>query len=165
MRLVILGAGGYGKTIADLAEQSGQYESIQMLDDAGKEKCADYVRYMDEQTEFYPAFGTNEVRLNWLDRLMDAGCSVATLVHPTAYVSPKAKLHLGTAVLPHAVVNTDCEIMPGCIINCGAMIDHGCIMEAGVHICLGAIVKAENRVPRCMKIEAGQVVENRTYPL
>lgn len=165
MRLIILGAGGYGKTIADLAEQSGQYESIQMLDDACKEKCADYVRYMDEQTEFYPAFGTNEVRLNWLDRLMDAGCSVATLVHPTAYVSPKAKLHLGTAVLPHAVVNTDCEIMPGCIINCGAMIDHGCIIEAGVHICLGAIVKADNRIPRCMKIEAGQVVENRTYPL
>lgn len=165
MRLIILGAGGYGKTIADIAEQSGRYEAIRMLDDAGKEKCREYVRYIDESTEFYPAFGNNEARLNWLNRLMDARCSLATLVHPTAYISPKAKLHPGTAVLPHAVVNTDCEIMPGCIINCGAMVDHGCIIEAGAHVCLGAIVKAENRIPRCMKIEARQVVENRTYPL
>ena len=165
MRLIILGAGGYGKTIADIAEQSGRYEAIRVLDDAGNETCADYVRYIDENTEFYPAFGNNETRLNWLGRLMDAGCHIPTLIHSMAYVSPKAELHSGTVVLPHAVVNTDCEIMPGCIINCGAMIDHGCIIEAGVHICLGAIVKAGNRIPRCMKIEAGQVVENRTYPL
>ena len=165
MRLIILGAGGYGRTISDIAEQYGRYETIRMLDDAGEEKCAEYVRYMDGQTEFYPAFGNNEARLSWLDQLMDAGCSLATLVHPTAYVSPKAKLHPGTAVLPHAVVNTGCEIMSGCIINCGAIVDHECIIEAGVHICLGAIVKAENRIPHCMKIEAGEVVENRTYPL
>lgn len=165
MRLVILGAGGYGRTIADIAEQSGRYEAIRTLDDAGEEKCAEYVRYMDASTEFYPAFGNNEARLNWLNRLLDAGCRIPMLVHSTAYVSPKARLHPGTAVLPHAMVNTDCEIMPGCIINCGAMIDHGCIIEAGAHVCLGAIVKAENRIPRCMKIEAGQVVENRIYPL
>ena len=48
MRLVILGAGGYGKTIADLAEQSGQYESIQMLDDAGETPCAEFAEYMVE---------------------------------------------------------------------------------------------------------------------
>lgn len=165
MRLIILGAGGYGRTIADIAEQSGRYSAICMLDDAGEEKCAEFVLYMDKQTEFYPAFGNNEARLSWLDRLMDAGCSLATLVHPTAYVSPKAKLYPGTAVLPHAVVNTGCEIMSGCIINCGAIVDHECIIEAGAHICLGAIVKAENRIPHCMKIEAGEVVENRTYPL
>lgn len=26
MRLIILGAGGYGKTVADIARQSGKYE-------------------------------------------------------------------------------------------------------------------------------------------
>lgn len=165
MRLIILGAGGYGRTIADIAEQSRRYEAIHMLDDAAEEKCAEYVRYIDQQTEFYPAFGNNEIRLSWLGRLMDSGGALATLVHPTAYVSPKAKLHPGTAVLPHAVVNIGCEIMSGSIINCGAMVDHGCIIEAGAHICLGAIVKAENRIPRCMKIDACEVVKNRTYPL
>ena len=67
--------------------------------------------------------------------------------------------------LPHAVVNTNCVVKSGCIVNCGAIVDHGCVLEEGVHICLGAIVKAENLIPRCMKIEAGEVVQNRTYPL
>ena len=47
----------------------------------------------------------------------------------------------------------------GCIINLGAIVDHGCILEEGVHICLGAIVKGENRIEKCSKIEAGEVVE------
>ncbi len=40
-----------------------------------------------------------------------------------------------------------------------------CVVEEGAHICLGAIVKAENQIPKCMKVEAGTVIENRTYPL
>ena len=71
----------------------------------------------------------------------------------------------GTVILPHAIVNTNCVIKAGCIVNCGAIVDHGCVLEEGVHICVGAIVKAENHIPRCMKIEAGEVVQNRTYPL
>ena len=52
-----------------------------------------------------------------------------------------------------------------CILNLGAIVDHGCIIEEGVHICLGAIVKGENRVEKCSKIEAGEVVERGQRPL
>ncbi len=168
MRLVILGAGGYGKTVADIAWQSGAYAQIQFLDDNSPKavgKCADFVRLVDDETVFYPAFGNNDGRVNWLKRLTDAGCKIPILIHSTAYVSPTAVLHPGTVVLPMAVVSTDCIIHEGCIINCGAMVDHGCMLEAGVHVCLNAVVKAENRIPRCTKIEAGQIVENRTYLL
>lgn len=113
----------------------------------------------------YPAFGNNEARINWLHRLAEAGCDVPTIIHPTAYVSPTAQVMPGAVILPHAIVNTGCEIKAGCIVNCGAIVDHGCVLEEGVHVCLGAIVKAENRIPYCMKIEAGEVVQNRTYPL
>lgn len=51
------------------------------------------------------------------------------------------------------------------IFDSASIIDHSCVIEDGVHICLGAIVKAENRIPRCMKVEAGVVIENRTYPV
>ena len=33
MKLVIIGAGGYGQTVCDVAEQSGKYEEIVFLDD------------------------------------------------------------------------------------------------------------------------------------
>ena len=168
MKLVILGAGGYGRTVADAAEQLGKYEQILFLDDNSPlavGKCEDFHRFLQTDVEFIPAFGNNQARLSWVDRLEEAGCRLATIVHPAAYVSPKAAVEPGTVVLPKAVINTGCEIRRGCIINCGAIVDHGCIIEAGSHICLGAIVKAENRIPGFTKIEAGEVVENRTFPL
>ena len=68
-------------------------------------------------------------------------------------------------VLPKAIIHTNVAVKCGCIINCGAIVDHGCVIEEGVHICFGAVVKAENRISKCMKIEVGTVIENRTYPL
>ena len=168
MRLVILGAGGYGRTVADVAEQTGQYGEIVFLDDHAPDamgKCEDVSRFVGEDTEFYPAFGNNGFRLEWIRRLEEAGGKVATLVHPSAYLSPKATIEVGTVLLPHAVVNTNTLVKRGGIINCNATVDHDCILEEGVHVCLSAVVKAENRLPACLKVEAGQVIENRSYPL
>ena len=169
-RLVILGAGGYGRTVADAAAQSGQFEPIIFLDDNSAAadvvgKCADYLNYLNADTVFYPAFGNNKVRMDWLCRLEASGCALLTLVHVTAYVSPTATIGQGTIVLPHAVVNTGVKIGKGCLINCGAIVDHGCVIEDGVHLCLGAIVKAENQVAALQKIEAGEVVEARSFPV
>ena len=170
MNLIILGAGGYGRTVADMAAQSGRYTKINFLDDHSTDvqvlgPCAAYVAHLSSDAEFYPAFGNNHVRLQWLDKLETAGAQITTLIHGTAYVSPKVVIEPGTVVLPHAVINTDTAIRRGCIINCGAMIDHGCVLEEGVHVCLGAIVKAENSIPTGLKVEAGTVIENRVYPL
>lgn len=170
MRLIILGAGGYGRTVADVAAQTGQYDAILFLDDRSQAedvigKCADFSAFADDNTAFYPAFGNNEGRVGWLEKLNASGCRITRIIHPTAYISPTAHIAQGCAVLPHAIINTGCEIKAGCIVNCGAIVDHGCILEEGVHVCLGAIVKAENRIPRCMKIDAGMVIQNREYVL
>lgn len=163
-RLVILGAGGYGHTVADVAHQLG-YSTI-VLDDADSTyPLSTFSSYISDDTSFIPAFGNNAFRLEWINRIEESGGQLATLIHPTAYVSPTATINPGTVILPHAIVNTDVVINRGCIINLGAIVDHGCILEEGVHICLGAIVKGENRIEKCSKIEAGEVVERGQYPL
>ena len=170
-KLLILGAGGYGKTVSDIAHQLGCYQKIAFLDDAKEGtpgvlgKCEDYLQFADESTEMYPAFGSNETRMAWLERFEEAGIRVPTIVHPTAYVSPLATLYAGVTVLPMAVVNTGVTVKNGCIINIGALIDHDSVIEAGCHLAPGAIVKAENRIPAGMKVESGTVIENRQYPL
>lgn len=165
MRLVILGAGGYANTVRDVAEQLN-YEIVAMLDDKlSKQPLASFIDYIAPDTSFIPAFGNNEFRLSWCDRIIQADGQLAILIHPSAYVSPKARIGEGVTVLPHAIVNTGTIVNRGCIINIGAIIDHDCVIEDGVHICLGAIVKADNRIPKCMKVEAGNVIKNRTYPL
>ena len=157
-RLVILGSGGYGHTVADVAHQLG-YSTI-VLDDADSvHPLSSFQSYIDSSTLFIPAFGNNAFRMEWCDRIIQAGAQLATLIHPTAYVSPTASIAPGTVILPHAIANTDVVIDRGCIINLGAIVDHGCILEEGVHIAPGAIVKGENRIEKCSKIEAGEVVE------
>lgn len=157
-RLVILGSGGYGHTVADVAEQLG-YNILFLDDSLPGHELSTFSSYIDDHTEFIPGFGNNEFRLSWCDRITQAGGQLVTLIHPTSYVSPTATINPGTVILPHAIVNTDVVINRGCIINLGAIVDHGCILEEGVHICLGAIVKGENRIEKCSKIEAGEVVE------
>ena len=170
-KLLILGAGGYGRTIADIARQLGCYQKIAFLDD-GKAgipgvlgTCEDFLQFADETTEMYPAFGNNTVRMGWLERFEDHGIRVPVMVHPSAYVSPLATLYAGVAILPKAVVNTGTVVKNGCIVNIGVLIDHDCVLEEGCHLAPGVIIKAENRIPAGMKIEAGTVIENRQYPL
>ena len=168
MRLVILGAGGFGHTVADVAQQLNKYDEILFLDDDATKavgNCEDYINYIDNDTEMYPAFGNNEVRLNWMLRLLESEAQIPLFIHPTAYVSPMAEIEKGTIILPHAIVNTSCSIGKGCIINCGAIVDHGCVIDDGVHICLGAIVKGDNHINRGVKIEAGEVIQARMYPV
>ena len=170
-KLLILGAGGYGKTIADVAQQLGCYDKIAFLDDGKTNapgvlgRCDEFLSFADETTEMYPAFGNNETRMAWINRLMEDGIRVPVLVHPSAYVSPTATLFSGVTVLPKAVVNTGVMVKTGSIVNIGALIDHDCILEEGCHLAPGAIVKAENRIPGCIKIDSGTVVQNGQYPL
>ena len=163
MRLIILGAGGHGRVVADLAEQTDEYEEIVFLDDNSNDervvgKCKDYTKFKSQDTVMYPAFGNNQGRINWANRILEAGIKLAKIIHPLAYVSPKANIADGCVVMPYAIINTSTSIEKACIINIGAIIDHDCIIEAGCHIAPGAIVKGENRVPSCTKIDSGEVV-------
>lgn len=160
-RLIILGSGGYGRTVYDIAEQLGY--SIIVLDDADEEHpLASFSRYINDDTDFILAFGNNEFRLQWMKRIEEAGGKLAILIHPTAYVSPKAQISDGCVILPEAIVNTGSQVGKGCIINLGATIDHDVVIEDGVHLCVRCIVKGENRILRCEKIEAGEIVERAT---
>ncbi|MBQ9845880.1 MAG: hypothetical protein IJO54_07340 [Oscillospiraceae bacterium] len=167
-RLVILGFGGYGKTVADVVDSAKMYDEIIFLDDNSKDEkvngvCRDYVNYIDENTWFYPAFGNNNLRVEWIYAFNGAGAQVATIIHPSAYVSPNAVVEKGCAVLPQAVVNTTATVRTGCIVNFGAVVDHDVLIEKGVHLCINSVVKAYNRIAPFAKIEAGQVIFNNTF--
>lgn len=164
-RLVILGQGGYAYTVKDVAEQLG-YDITAMLDDKDPHNpLSSFTNYISLDTYFIPAFGNNEFRLNWINKLQSSGAKLATLIHPTAYVSPCATIHPGTVILPKAILNTDVVIERGCIINIGAIVDHGTTIETGVHLAPGAIVKGENRIKTCTKVESGEVVQARQWPV
>lgn len=168
MRLIILGAGGHGKVVADLAEQTRKYDEIFFLDDASEDsqvlgKCSDYEKFYTPDTEMYPAFGNNMGRIEWGNKIKEAGIKLAKIIHPLAYVSPKADVADGCVIMPYAVVNAGVILKPSCIINIGALLDHDCVLEEGCHLAPGAIVKGENHLPMGTKVDSGEVIALQSY--
>lgn len=161
--LLILGAGGYGRTAAEAAQAMGGFGEIAFLDDGAAGAlgpCAAYARE-ELQTRFrfaYAAFGANALREEWLARLEAAGYRLPTLIHPRAYVSPSARVAPGAVVLALAAVGARTVLERGAIVNLGAIADHDCVIGACAHLAPGAIVKAGNTVPARGKIESGVVV-------
>ena len=160
-KLLVLGAGGFGHVVAEVAADLG-YE-VSFLDDAARGRdvigrCMDYEALLGRFDKAVAAFGNNRLRLRWVKQLREAGYQVPSLVHPTAWVSPSAVLGDGCIVLQRAVVNTHCQLGHACLINCSAVVDHDNRLEDGVHVGLGAVIKANCCLKPMQKIEAGTVI-------
>lgn len=170
--LLIIGAGGHGKVVAETAECEGKWGQIAFLDDRSDLKTvlsykiignlADYENYRGLFQYAFVAIGNNSVRLNWLDRLLNYGYKIPVIIHPNTYVSNSSIIDAGTIVLPGAVVNTSTKISRGCIININTCIDHDCEISEGVHIVSGAVVRSMSRIARLSYIGAGSCVKSGT---
>ena len=161
-RLLILGAGGFGHMIQEMAGLLG-YEEAVFLDDAVKGadvvgKCCDYRAFVKEYDTAVAALGDNGMRLYWTEKLMEAGYYVPAMIHPTAVISPSAEIGNGTFVMQRAVVNTYTVIEHGVLINSGAVVDHDSYVACGAHVGLNSVVKANCNIESRRKVEAGEVV-------
>ena len=143
--LLILGAGGFGRMVAETAQALG-YEKVVFLDDAVKDEavigmCCDYEIRHKEYPVAVAAFGNNKMRLYWTDKLLEEGYEVPAIVHPSAVVSPSAVLEPGCFVMQRAVVNTNTRIGRAVLVNSGAIVDHNSVVCAGAHVGLGKCCK------------------------
>lgn len=149
--LLILGAGGHGKVIADAALETGKWDEIVFLDDAWPEKNKngrwDIHGKVDQLVDWkvrcasaVVAIGNNHLRVEWQSKLVAAGFAMATIVHPSARVSRFSKLGVGSVVFANAVINVDAEVGEAAIINTAATVDHDCRLGNGVHVAPGVNV-------------------------
>lgn len=158
--LLIIGAGGHGRVVAEVAEDCG-YTQIAFLDDNSPDaigKIADLEKFRNQFEYAFVGIGNNRFRAELIDRLEKAGFTVPALIHPTAYVSRTAVIGKGTEIEPKAIVNANTTVGAGCIIQIGGIVDHNVVLGDCVHINAGSIVKAGAEVAAYTKLEAGQVV-------
>lgn len=158
--LLIIGAGGHGKVVAEVAEACG-YENIAFLDDNSPEaigKISDMIFYRERFSNAFVGIGNNQFRNETINKVIEIGYHIPVLIHPTAYVSKSAAVSEGTIVEPLAIVNANTVVGTGCIVSVGSIVDHDTMLEACVHVNAGAVVKAGAHVEKNRKLEAGEVV-------
>lgn len=166
-QLVIIGAGGHGKVVADIAHKNG-YTDIVFLDDNEDLKscgnyavvgtCNDAVKYSDR--EFVVGIGANEIRRRTQKVLYEKGLHIVSLVHPHAVVAADVALGSGTVVMAGAVINPGSRIGSGCIVNTGATVDHDSTIADYVHVSVGSHLAGTVSVGAGAWIGAGAIISN-----
>ncbi|CAK0746697.1 PglD_N domain-containing protein [Gammaproteobacteria bacterium] len=147
-RLLILGASGHGKVVADCAYTAGKWSDVIFFDDRWPKliSCSiwsvmgrgnDIFKIAQSGDQVFVAIGNNTTRLNWLHQFKNAGLTIATIIHPSTIINHGVSIGIGSLVVAGGIVNVDCTIGYGCIVNTGAIVDHDCVLEEGVHICPG----------------------------
>lgn len=160
-RLIIIGASGHGKVIADIAVKIG-YTDIVFLDDNEKiTECAGFpvvgktVQAGDMDGDKIVAIGNAGIR-----EKIQKTIETVTLVHPDASISRRVQIGQGTVVMAGAVINSDVTVGRGCIINTCASVDHDCKIGDYVHVSVGAHVAGTCEIGKGTWIGAGAVVSN-----
>lgn len=164
--ILIIGASGHGKVVADIAKKNG-YEKIYFLDDnPSLSECGGYPvlgnssKYLDFDCDIFVAIGNTGIRKHIQENVEKEGKSIATLIHPNAVIGENVRIGAGTVVMAGAVINPCAVIGKGCIINTCASVDHDCILEDYVHVSVGAHLAGTVHVGASTWIGVGAVVSN-----
>lgn len=164
--LVVLGAGGHGRAVAELARLCG-HAVVGFLDASPPSATVDGLPVWPEsivQAGVLPAdaggvvfgVGDNEARAALMAR--HARFPQPSLVHPRAIISPSAVIAEGAVILPGAVVHTGAQVGRGAIVNSGAVVEHHCILGEASHVAPGAVLCGGARLGDRALVGAGAVV-------
>ena len=164
-----MGAGGHGQSVAEAAELNGKFEVVGFVDDALAVgtlvlgypvlgAAGDLTVYTSVCDQFFVAIGNNGLRASLVDRLVQAGLSLATVVHPQAMVSPRAQVGAGSAVMAGSIVGTETQLGLGTIVNCGAVVDHHARVEDFGHLGVGACMAGGTVLGAKAWMQAGSAI-------
>jgi sugar O-acyltransferase (sialic acid O-acetyltransferase NeuD family) len=193
-----LGAGGHAKVLIEILRLMGGYELVGLLDIRkelwGTQVLGVPVLGGDELLQKYHdqgihhAFigvgtvGETQSRQHLYQKVREHGFSIASAVHPSAFVSPSARMDEGVTLGAYSVVNTSAQLGENVIVNTGAIVEHDCVIGShshiatraslassvwvgeGAHIGVGASVRQSIRIGEHAIIGAGSAVVHDVSP-
>ena len=167
-KLLIIGAGGHGKVVYDIAESMKKFDEIYFLDDAVKGSfykskvignVNDVSNYLDDHS-FIVAVGNNKVRKSIQEILKKQQAKIEFLIHSSVIISNSVTIGEGTVVMPNVVVNADAKIGAGAILNTACVIEHDCNIGDFCHISPNATICGTVNMGQNTWIGAGSTVIN-----
>lgn len=162
--IVILGAGGHAKVIADILISRSE-NFIGFLDDNVQGtvlgypvlgKLADACMYQDK-CSFIIGIGDNCTRKKIAENFK---LRWHTAIHPNAIVARDVKISEGSVVMANAVINPAAKIGKHCIVNTASIIEHDNIIGDYAHISPNATLCGTVNIGALTHIGAGATVKN-----
>lgn len=169
--LIMLGAGGHAKVLADLILSAGGHLMGVLDKDAasglwhfgvpvlGDDSVLD--QYSPGKVDLALGIGAlvgRNLRLHLLERFARLGFAFPALVHPHSYIAREVRLDEGVQAMAGAVVQSGAQLGAHVIVNTHASIDHDCLISEHVHIAPGAVLGGEVRVGARAQIGPGAVI-------
>ena len=136
--LFLIGAGGHGKVIAEIAESLG-FVVAGFVDHASVRKT--HLGYpvfpepadtgMPKEAGWVISIGNNFTRKKLAQQY---ALSYRALLHPSVLLSPRSTIGAGTVAMAGVVVNSSTTIGKHCILNTSCTVDHDCRLGDFVHV-------------------------------
>lgn len=138
MRLIIISYNVFSKHLYQLAKQSLKYQEIYFLDDHLQQEdivdtITNFFLYINDETEFIVGYENDERRYEWLNKLMELGANIASIIAANASIDSSSR------VLPGCIIEEDVIIPQNCLIKSGSFIKKGTIIPPNTIYAKGQI--------------------------
>jgi UDP-perosamine 4-acetyltransferase len=191
MKIAIIGAGGQARIVYEILSYDHNMEIVAFVDNVvhghdehimGIPVIGDHSvmpRLMKEGVKgVIIGVGDNDIRAAHFEKFTNMGLELVNAIHPTAIISPSAKLGKGITISMGACISTAARIGNNTIINTGATVDHenkvedhaqvgpGCsiagrvTIRRGAFIGIGSVIKEYITIGERTIVGAGSVVLN-----
>lgn len=159
MRATILGAGGQGRAVCEVARDAG-FELRGFLDARAPLPYMLGLPVLGEEAAhdggaLLLALGDNATRLAVAARL---GAALPVLLHPSAIRARSAVLEEGAVIMPRAVLGACARIGRLVLVNTGVIVEHDSVLDEGVHLAPGSVVCGGARIGARALVGAGVVI-------
>lgn len=159
-KLVIIGAGGHGNVIADIAEMLG-YSFIFWVDDMRLVKNFNIVvhkrtLHIPPNSRIIIGIGNNQIR-EQISKQYVEGCFI-NIFHNNSYISKSVKIGIGSVIMAGVSINSRATIGKHCILNTGCVVEHDCVIEDYVHLSPRSTICGNVTIGKSTWVGAGATV-------
>jgi len=174
--IVIWGASGHARVVADIIRLGRHYQIAGFLDDIRPDLsstpfCGATILGGREQldrlrergiSQLVFGIGDGQARLRLAELAQQRGFTFVSAIHPRATIAQDVQIGPGTVVAAGAVINPAAVIGAHVIVNTCASVDHECVVADGAHICPGARLAGNVAIGRAAWVGIGATVIQRT---
>jgi sugar O-acyltransferase (sialic acid O-acetyltransferase NeuD family) len=171
--LILIGAGGHARSCIDAIEQEGKYKICGLVGldhEIGSKQFGYEVLTNDsglaELAKQFPyalivlgQIYSSKLRIRLYEQTIAAGFTLPSVIAPSAYVSPYAKLGAGTIVMQGAILNAGVVVGDNCIINSRALLEHDSQISSHCHISTGTVINGNVVIGTGSFIGSGSVIK------